>query len=85
MLCVLSPSHGWGDGGQKLEAHKDTILPSRPSPRHAYPLPPLSSPPPPLSIPPPGGGNPHLIHEQYEINRKSQAPKAPKKNFSWVY
>ena len=32
----------------------------------------------------PGDGRRHLAHGQYEINRKSQAPKAPKKNFSWV-
>ena len=40
--------------------------------------------PPPVSIPPPQGGNRHLAHEQQEINRKSQAPKALKKIFGWV-
>ena len=40
--------------------------------------------PPSVSTPPPQGGNRHLAHERLEINRKSQAPKAPKKIFSWV-
>ena len=46
-------------------------------------FPPLC-PSPPRVHPPPQGGNRRLAHEQLEINRKSQAPKAPKKIFGWV-
>ena len=42
------------------------------------------TPPPPPCPPPPQGGGCHLAHEP-EINKKSQAPKAPMKNFSWVH
>ena len=49
----------------------------------------LCQPPPPVHPPlvhPPlvGGGGRHLAHEQYEINRKSHAPKPLRNNFSWA-
>ena len=46
--------------------------------------PPPVQPPPPRPLPPRGGRG-HLAHEQEGIKGKSQAAKAPKKKFSWVY